>query len=85
MTEEERQEYLLSLVWYWFPVRWWDSGSLYTITDSSVTGDLESGGLDIYASKDDGDPVLIQFLNDNCYGGSALTVSAARAAIVAAF
>jgi len=86
MTEEERLALLTALVWYWFPVRWASGGSTYEIKSHNIIGTLESGGLDIYVSKDDGDPVLVQFSNDDCYSESAtITVSAARTRIIDAF
>jgi hypothetical protein len=85
MTEEERQELLKSLVWFWFPVRWMNEGSFYEIKSFEISGTVESGSLDIYVSKDDGDPTLVQYSNADCYGESVISVETARTRIYDTF
>jgi len=78
MSEEERRGAILSVLSYWLPVSWPEAGYRYTITDTTLTGDVDAGGVDLEVSRDGTETTIIAFTNEECYGDTPLTPSAAR-------
>jgi len=78
MTEEERQVAVLGVINYWMPNSWPEGGHRYTIIGVTLTGDAESGGVDVDVSRDVTETTTIQFTNDECYGETPLTPGAAK-------
>ena len=85
MTEAERQALLAMALDYWFPIRWEQDGSWYERANYVFFGDVTSGGVTITALKDAGDPVNIDFSNEDCYGEARLDAAAALTKFTAAF
>jgi hypothetical protein len=77
MTELERQVAIEAAIHYWLPISWPESGYRYTVTGFVLTGDAETGGVDLSVSRDS-EVAVIQFTNDECYGETPLTPSAAK-------
>ena len=80
MTEEERAALIWSRVNFWLPVRWEHQGIQYEVTDTTPTGDIEAGGVDVSMEKD-GTPGVIAFTNDECYGETPLSAASAKARV----
>lgn len=76
MTENERRKALQNAISYWMPQAWPYGSVRYTIISLTYVGDVDSGSVDVYVDKD-GDAAVIQFTNEECYGETPLTPSAA--------
>lgn len=81
MTEEERSQLIIDRVWYWLPVRWYANGFQWEITNLTITGDVDSGGISLSINKD-GTPVDdVSFTNDELYGDTPLSSEQAHARV----
>jgi hypothetical protein len=70
MTEDDRVALLKNAIHYWLASGWYHKGSRYDrVGNIDSMGDLDTGGVDIYVSKDGAAPVTISFTNTECYGG----------------
>lgn len=78
MSETERQDAILHAINYWMPDSWPEGGHRYTIVGVTLTGDAESGGVDLEISRDVTESATIQFTNDECYGETPLTPADAK-------
>lgn len=76
MTEEERRSAIRGAIKTWMPMAWPNGGSRYTILSITLTGDVDSGGVDVEVDKD-GDTATVQFTNAECYSETPLTSGAA--------
>jgi len=81
MTEQDRQSAIAMALGYWLPTHWENSGSWYKLVGYEFTGDIDSGGVDVTVEKDGAASAVVSFTNDDCYGGSILTASAAKSAV----
>jgi hypothetical protein len=70
MDELYRISLLKRAIHYWLPSGWSYKGSKYErLGNIDITGDIDSGGVDIYISKDGYAEVTVSFTNEECYDG----------------
>lgn len=78
MSEEERYGAIQSALSYWLPVSWPEGGHRYTLTDTTMTGDADDGGVELEVSLDGTATATITFTNEECYGETPITPATAR-------
>ena len=83
MDPQERARKIIETIWFWLPARWTSGGSWFEVRGFSITGDDESGGVDVMVSKNDANPEAVAFTNDELYGESVLDPNSARTRVEA--
>jgi len=83
MEPEDRARQIIETIWYWLPARWTNGGSWFEVCQFGITGDDESGGVDVMVSKDGAIMEAVSFTNEEIYGNSVLSPEAARARVEA--
>lgn len=83
MDPEERARTIIERIWFWLPSRWTSGGSWFEVRGITITGDDESGGVDVMVVKNDNDPAAVAFTNAELYGDSVLEPAAARSRVEA--
>lgn len=82
MSSEERAATISSKIWYWFPVRWTDGTDWWEIVSVTVVGNEEDGGVDLLVRKNEVEPTIIHFTNDEMLGDSPVSIDVAKARVM---
>lgn len=64
-------------------MRWGTGNGTVMVVGWAVYGDVDAGGIYVYASRDDGEAVEVDFPNADCYGEVAIGSQAAKARVEA--
>lgn len=65
---------IMNAIWFSVPARWYQAGTKFEIKSIQLVGDEESGHGEVQISRDDADPVTVEFSFQELASPNPLTI-----------